>query len=192
MKNNKAQDNISKDSRELALHYMKTLVDVARESFLILDAKLQVVSVSPTFYENFHVSPEQTENKFVYELGNGQWNIPDLRNLLEEILPQKKVVKNYEVVHDFETIGERIILLNARQVDSVQLIILAIEDITIRRDLEKKLAEYTKGLEDKVRERTEELSNRIKELEELNKSMIGREIKMVELKKEIEELKKKQ
>ncbi|OGF82228.1 hypothetical protein A3B18_00950 [Candidatus Giovannonibacteria bacterium RIFCSPLOWO2_01_FULL_46_13] len=192
MKNNKAQDNISKDSRELALHYMKTLVDVARESFLILDAKLQVVSVSPTFYENFHVSPEQTENKFVYELGNGQWNIPDLRNLLEEILPQKKVVKNYEVVHDFETIGERIILLNARQVDSVQLIILAMEDITIRRDLEKKLAEYTKGLEDKVRERTEELSNRIKELEELNKSMIGREIKMVELKKEIEELKKKQ
>ena len=192
MKNNKAQDNISKDSRELALHYMKTLVDVARESFLILDAKLQVVSVSPTFYENFHVSPEQTENKFVYELGNGQWNIPDLRSLLEEILPQKKVVKNYEVVHDFETIGERIILLNARQVDSVQLIILAIEDITIRRDLEKKLAEYTKGLEDKVRERTEELSNRIKELEELNKSMIGREIKMVELKKEIEELKKKQ
>ena len=192
MKNNKAQDNISKDSRELALHYMKTLVDVARESFLILDAKLQVVSVSPTFYENFHVSPEQTENKFVYELGNGQWNIPDLRSLLEEILPQKKVVKNYEVVHDFETIGERIILLNARQVDSVQLIILAMEDITIRRDLEKKLAEYTKGLEDKVRERTEELSNRIKELEELNKSMIGREIKMVELKKEIEELKKKQ
>jgi len=192
MKNNKAQDNISKDSRELALHYMKTLVDVARESFLILDAKLQVVSVSPTFYENFHVSPEQTENKFVYELGNGQWNIPDLRNLLEEILPQKKVVKNYEVVRDFETIGERIILLNARQVDSVQLIILAMEDITIRRDLEKKLAEYTKGLEDKVRERTEELSNRIKELEELNKSMIGREIKMVELKKEIEELKKKQ
>ena len=159
---------------------------------MILDAKLQVVSVSPTFYENFHVSPEQTENKFVYELGNGQWNIPDLRSLLEEILPQKKVVKNYEVVHDFETIGERIILLNSRQVDSVQLIILAIEDITIRRDLEKKLAEYTKGLEDKVRERTEELSNRIKELEELNKSMIGREIKMVELKKEIEELKKKQ
>ena len=75
----------SKESQELALHYMKTLVEVARESFLILDSRLRVVSANPTFYQNFQVSPEQTENVFLYELGNGQWNIPLLKNLLEEI-----------------------------------------------------------------------------------------------------------
>lgn len=178
-----------KESRALALHYMKTLVDVARESFLILDAELRVISVSPSFYESFQVSPEQTENKFVYDLGDGQWDIAELKKLLEEILPEKKVVKDYEVTHVFEKIGKRTMLLNAGQVDAVQLIILAMEDITDRKNLEEQLAEYTKMLEDKVAERTAELAERVKELETLNKTMIGRELKMVELKKEIEKLK---
>ena len=82
-------------------------------------------------------------------------------------------------------------LLNARQIDSVQLIILAVEDITIQENLEKKLAEYAKRLEAKIAERTTELSDRVKELEFLNKTMVGRELKMVELKKEIKSLKKK-
>jgi two-component system CheB/CheR fusion protein len=179
----------SAESKKLALHYMETLTEVARESFLILDAKLKVISVNPIFYQNFQVSPKETENKFIYELGNGQWNIPELKNLLEKILPEKKVVKNYEVKHVFETIGEKTILLNASQIDSAQLIILAMEDITDRKKLEEKLASYTKELEAKVAERTKELDLRIKELETLNTSMVGRELKMVELKKEIENLK---
>lgn len=187
MKNIKINKNESKGSQELALHYMKTLVEVARESFLILDSDLRVVSANPTFYENFKVSRDQTENVFLYELGNGQWNIPILKSLLEEILPMKKVVKDYEVKHRFQTIGEKTILLNARQIDidTAHMIVLAMEDITVRKELEQKLAEHTKGLESKVVEITKELVARVKELEYFNKAMVGRELKMIELKKEL-------
>jgi two-component system CheB/CheR fusion protein len=179
-----------KESKEEALHYMKTLVDVARESFLILGADLRVLSANPIFFQAFQVSPKETEGVLLYELGNGQWNIPELKKLLEEILPKDKTVKNYEVKHVFETIGEKTMLLNAGQIDSVQLIILAIEDITERKGLEAKLAEYTVSLEVTVVKRTEQLASRISELETLNKSMVGRELRMVELKEEIEKLKK--
>ncbi len=191
MEDNKVKGNGFKKSKELALHYMETIVAVARESFLILDSNLRVISANPTFYQVFRVSSKETENKLLYELGNGQWNIPELRRLLEEILPKKKGVKDYEVKHNFQTIGRKTMLLNGRQIDTVQLIILAIEDITIREELEEKLAKYTKGLEAQVASRTAELADRIKELEVANKSMIGRELKMVELKKEIEALKKR-
>ncbi len=180
----------TKESQELALHYMKTLVEVAREAFLILDSDLRVISANPVFYTNFKVTPKQTEGVLLYKLGNGQWNIPELKTLLEKILPQKKIVRYYEVEHVFETIGKKTMSLNASQIDSVQLIILAIEDITERKNLEEKLAEYTKELEVKVAKRTEELASRIKDLESLNKNMVGRELKMVELKKEVERLKK--
>lgn len=180
--------NSSKEAQDLALHYMKTLVEVARESFLILDSNLRVVSANPTFYENFKVSPEQTEHVFLYELGNGQWNIPTLKSLLEEILPQKKVVKDYEVTHTFQKIGEKTICLNARQIDidSAHMIVLAMEDITVRKELEQTLAKYTSQLEIKVLERTREIEERVKELETLNRVMVGRELKMIDLKKELE------
>ena len=106
-----------KESREVALHYMQILVETARESFLILDADLRVILANPVFYQNFEVAPAQTENMLLYNLGNGQWNIPELKKLLEEVLPDKKVVKDYEVKHVFEKIGEKTILLNARQTD---------------------------------------------------------------------------
>ena len=188
MKNNNIKRNEIKESNDLALHYMQTLAEVARESFLILDPNLNVLLANSIFYQDFHVTKEETEGKPLYQLGNGQWNIPKLKGLLEEILPKKKVIKNYEVSHVFETIGQKIILLNARQIDSVQLIILAMEDVTARKNLEIQLSEYTRGLEVKVAERTTELANRVKELETLNKTMIGRELKMVELKKEVESL----
>ena len=149
-----------------------------------------MISGNPIFYQTFQVTPVQTENKFIYELGNGQWNIPELKRLLENILPERKDVRNYEVKHNFQTIGDKTIELNARQIDSVQLIILAMEDITEKRTLETKLSEYTKVLEIKVAERTKELADRIKELERINKIIVGREMKMIELKKELEKLKK--
>ena len=190
MKNNKANGK-AKESRELALHYMEALVDVARESFLILDPNLRVVMANQIFYQNFQVSKGATESQLIYELGNGQWNIPELKDFLEDILPNKKAMRDYEVRHVFETIGEKTMVLNARQIDSVQLIILAIEDVTDKKNLEEKLAEYAKGLEVKVAERTDDLATRVKELEALNKTMVGRELKMVELKKEIADLKKR-
>ena len=190
MEDTKIKQGESAEAKKLAVHYMETLIDVARESFLILDSKLRVISANPIFYATFRVSAKQTENRFLYDLGNGQWNIPELKSLMEKILPEKKTVKDYEVVHVFEAIGKKTMLLNAREIDTVQLIILAIEDVTPRKELEGRLAEYTKGLETKISERTKELDDRIKELEALNKTMVGRECKMVELKKEIENLKK--
>src|SRR3989344_4106314 len=94
-----------KEDKRLALHYMETLIDVARESFIILDSDLRVIGANPIFYQTFQVSKEQTENKLLYDLGNGQWDIPELRKLLEEVLPDKKVVRDFEVTHDFESIG---------------------------------------------------------------------------------------
>jgi two-component system CheB/CheR fusion protein len=176
------------NSRELALHYMETLVDVARESFLILDSNIRVISANPMFYETFKTTPGQTENRLLYELGNGQWNIEELKTLLENILPNKKVVRDYEVTHTFEAIGLKTMELNAREIDTVQLIILAIEDVTVRINLEVKLSQSIKELEAKVEERTQQLNNKIKDLELANKSMVGRELKMIDLKKEIKGL----
>ena len=192
MGNNNVKQNSSKEkeSKELALHYMKTLVDVARESFLILDSNLVVFEANPTFYKSFKVTSKETVGKLLYKLGNGQWNILELKNLLEKILPEKKEVRDYEVTHVFETIGKKTIILNAKQIDSVYLIIIALEDITEKKELETKLAAHTKNLEVKVAEQTIELTERIKDLESINKSMVGRELKMVELKKEIGNLKK--
>ena len=75
-----------------------------------------MVTVSRSFYEVFKVKPEETVGQLIYELGNKQWDIPRLRELLETVLPQKSTFDNYEVEHDFATIGRRIMLLNARQI----------------------------------------------------------------------------
>lgn len=176
--------------KKLALHYMETLVDVARESFLILDSNLKVIAANPIFLKTFRVNSSETIDVSLYKLGNGQWDIPELKKLLEEILPKNKAVRNYEVNHKFEKIGEKTMLVNARQIDTVQLIIIAIEDFTNQKTLEKKLISNSESLEHKVNERTAELAERIKSLEALNELMIGREMKMIELKKEIAELNK--
>jgi hypothetical protein len=92
-----------------------------------------VQSANQSFYDTFKVDPAETEGRMVYDLGNRQWNIPELRRLLGEVLPDNEFLENFEVEHEFETIGRRIMLLNARRVDHLQLILLAIEDITERR-----------------------------------------------------------
>jgi PAS fold len=188
MENNNGEKKGFEESTELALHYMDALVACARESFLVLDNHLKVILANPTFYEVFQVLPEKTENQFLYELGDKQWDIPELKKLIEEILPKKKVVKDFEVTHTFEKIGEKTMVLNAKQIDSVQLIILAIEDITQRKKLEDRLAQSMVNLSAKVDQRTAELNEKVKQLEVFNKSMIGRELKMVDLKKEIQNL----
>ena len=190
MKTNKIKVSGPKELKHVALYYMKTLAEVARESFLILDADLRVILANPIFYKNFLVMPKETEGRLIYDLGNGQWNIPELKKMLEAILPTKKILEDYEVTHVFEKIGEKTIQLNAMQIDSLQMIIIAMEDITKRRMLEKKLAKHAEDLESIIADRTEETMCKIKELESMNKMMIGRELKMVELKEEIQDLKK--
>jgi len=121
--------------RTLAGQYADLLTETAHEAILILDGKLSVVSANPAFYRTFHVSPKETEARAIYELGNGQWNIPRLRELLEKVLPSDGLVRNFEVRHDFPHLGPRSMMLNARRIEPQtgnQLILLYIEDVTGR------------------------------------------------------------
>ena len=106
---------------------------------VILEPDLRVRKANEAFYATFGVTAGQTEGRLIYELGNGQWNIPALRKLFEEILPQSKVFKNYEVTHDFETIGRRTMLMSGREVESMHAIVLSIEDISERKQKEEAL-----------------------------------------------------
>ncbi|WP_052341196.1 PAS domain S-box protein [Salinarimonas rosea] len=121
------------------------LVDSVREGLLILDPDLRVRSASAAFYETFGVEPAQTEGRLLYELGNGQWDIPELRRLLEDVLPRQSSFDDYEVTHSFETIGERAMVLNGRRLDHLDLILLAIRDVTELRSSETRLKEVAKA-----------------------------------------------
>src|SRR4026209_800336 len=93
-------------------NYAQNIVDTVREPLLILDATLRVRSANRAFYQNFHVSAGETEGHLTYELGNGQWDIPDLRTLLEDIVPKSSVFDDFELDHTFPAIGRRVMLLN--------------------------------------------------------------------------------
>jgi PAS domain S-box-containing protein len=116
------------------LAYAESIIDTVRDPLLVLDADLRVRSASRSFYEVFEVKPQETESRLVYELGNGQWDIPELRKLLEHVLPENSSFRDFEVTHDFEDIGRRRMVLNGRKVrrpgDHSDLILLSIEDIT--------------------------------------------------------------
>ena len=123
--------------------FSDSVIDTVREPLIVLDHNLRIITASRSFYEFFKVKPQETVGQLIYDLGNKQWDIPKLRELLETILPQKTTFDNYEVEHDFATIGRRFMLLNARQIKRVlgkeRIILLAIEDITERRLIEKKV-----------------------------------------------------
>ena len=125
--------------------FAENIVNTVREPLLILDRDLRVVKASRSFFDFFKVNVDETIGKLIYQLGNNQWDIPKLRELLETILPEKTAFDNYEVEHDFSTIGKRIMLLNARQIKRAfgkeKIILLAIEDITERKREEKTLSE---------------------------------------------------
>jgi PAS domain S-box-containing protein len=114
--------------------YLESIVDTIREALLVLDKDLRVISANTTFYDRFRVTPKQTEGKLVYELGSGQWNIPELKKLLEVILPTHNPFNGFRVEHDFPRIGKMVMLLNARQIKAKgkwkDRVLLAIEDIT--------------------------------------------------------------
>lgn len=130
-----------------AREYAQSIVDTVREPLIVLSSNLRVISANNSFYQTFKVSPKETEGQFIYDLGNRQWNIPTLRVLLEDVLPKKKVFEDYKIEHKFKTIGSKIMLLNARQLDDVQMILLAIEDITERNKAENGLHRAKQDLE---------------------------------------------
>jgi two-component system cell cycle sensor histidine kinase PleC len=155
--------------------YSESIINTIREPLIALDQDLRVVSASRSFYETFKAKPEETVGQLIYDLGNKQWDIPKLRELLETILPQKTTFDNYEVEHDFADIGRRTMLLNARQIQRVMgkehIILLAMEDISERREIEKGLEtarkearEMATELERVARAKSEFLANMSHEL----------------------------
>ena len=113
--------------------YADAVIENARMPTLVLDGDLRVTAANPAFYRAFSVSHEETENRLIYELGNGQWNIPRLRQLLEEIVPRNSRVDDFEMSHDFPSLGRRDMLLNASRVEVQKgqpFILLGIEDVT--------------------------------------------------------------
>jgi PAS domain S-box-containing protein len=132
-----------KVSLDEAGEYAESIINTVREPLIILDQDLRVVTASRSFYDFFKVNPDETEGQLIYNLGNDQWDIPKLRELLETILPQKTTFDNFEVEHEFAGIGSRTMLLNARQIiralGKERIILLAIEDITERKQLERLL-----------------------------------------------------
>src|SRR3989339_1870 len=135
---------VIKKSADEVSEFAENIINTVREPLLLLDKELRVVKASRSFFDFFKVSSDETIGTLIYDLGNHQWNIPKLRELLETILPEKTTFENYEVEHDFSTIGKRIMLLNARQIergsDKEQIILLAIEDITKRKKIENELS----------------------------------------------------
>lgn len=128
---------------EVALAYADKIISTLREPFVVLDTSLRVKSANRSFYQNFHVTLEETQGRFIYDLGNSQWNIPQLRTLLDEVLSNHHPVHDFEVEHDFPAIGNKMMLLNAQRFESMEgqsdLILLAIEDITDRKRTEATL-----------------------------------------------------
>jgi PAS domain-containing protein len=114
--------------------YFQGIVETVREPLLILDSQLRVVSANRAFYSSFQTGAKQVDGEAIYDLGNGQWDIPALRTLLEEIIPRDSSFNDYRVEHEFPKIGHRVMLLNARRIpaqdDAPALVLLAIEDVT--------------------------------------------------------------
>lgn len=145
------RERLDEEMREAGIT-ASDIVETINDPLVVLTPDLRVQVVNPVFYDRFRVSPEETTGCLIYELGNGQWDIPELHTLLEEILPENETLDGYEVAHEFEDLGRRTMLLNARRLDHLQLILLVIVDITDRKKAEealraaKEAAEQASGL----------------------------------------------
>jgi len=131
------------DAAKRGLDFAEAIVETVREPLVILNQNLQVLKANKTFYETFHAARGETEGRLIYDLGNGQWNIPGLRDLLENILPAHSTFRNFEVTHEFEHVGRKVMLLNASEIFNpnaqARAILLAIEDATDRKQAEDAL-----------------------------------------------------
>jgi len=146
-KKNKSSAPSNTISKDEAREYAESIIYTMHEPLIILDQDFKVVFVSPSFCESFKIKPEETLGKVIYKLGNKQWDIPKLRELLETVLPKKEILKKYEIEHNFNKIGKRILLLNAHQIKRLlgeeRITIIAVEDITDRKKTEKKITYLT-------------------------------------------------
>lgn len=147
------------DARE----YSESIVETIREPLVVLDSTLQILTANHCFYSTFKVSPKETIGHFIYDIGNRQWDIPQLRVLIDEILTKNTAITDYEVEHDFPGIGHKTILFSARQIFrkgvGSRILLLAMEDITDRKQLAGELQKAHDKLESAVQKRTKELTS---------------------------------
>jgi formate hydrogenlyase transcriptional activator len=138
-----AERKQAEETAEKAQKYIESIVETIRDPLVVLTSDLKVISASRSFYETFQVAPEETQGRFIFDLDNHQWDIPALRELLEEIIPQNTHFNNFEVDHAFPRIGRRRMLLNARRIyregKRTDRILLAFEDVTDKKQTEEAL-----------------------------------------------------
>src|SRR4030067_3135451 len=138
-----AERKRAEETFEKAQKYHESIVDTIREPLCVPAPDLKVISAKPSFYETFQVAPEETEGRFIFDIGNHEWDIPALRELLEKIIPQNTHFNNFEVDHTFPRIGRKRVLLNARRIfresKGTDRILLALEDITDQKQTEEAL-----------------------------------------------------
>ncbi|MCA9227162.1 MAG: PAS domain-containing protein, partial [Planctomycetales bacterium] len=149
----------AEEESDKAKEYAESIVETLHEPLLVLHPDLTIKSVNAAFYDHFDVERDHTIGRKIYDLGNGQWNIPELRTLLEDVLPESNVFNDYLVSHDFESIGKRVMLLNARRLDHVQLILLGIRDITERHQFEAALRDADRRKDEFLATLAHELRN---------------------------------
>jgi PAS domain S-box-containing protein len=156
------------------------LVETIREGILVLEPDLTIRFANRSFCHTFAVAPEHTVGRKLYEIGNGQWDIPELRAALNTVISEKKTIEAFEVEHVFPSIGRRIMLLNAREVyqpgNGVVLIFLAIEDVTERVRLEREHA----AAHERIGVLLQELTHRVKNSLQLIASMVMIEARSIE------------
>ncbi|MDZ7755811.1 CheR family methyltransferase [Rhodohalobacter sp.] len=166
---------------EAERNYSESIVANIRGPLLVLDKHLRIRTANKAFYKQFEVTEKETIGSLIYNLNDKKWDFPELRKLLEEVLTEKPVVVDYEVIHSFPDMGELHLLLNAREVvkddESENLILLSLEDITEQvkeREKRREIQEqHTKELEEKIDERTAELKKANEELRETNTELIN-------------------
>lgn len=150
------QTYLFRETLQAALTFAESVVETVREPLVVLNTSLQVQAANQSFYRTFQVLPGETKNHFIYQLGNGQWDIPALQTLFEAVLTRNIAFEDFEVEHEFQHIGRKIMVLNARQImqEDVQtgMILLAIEDITERKQIEVALKSFNTKLEQSNRE----------------------------------------
>lgn len=146
-----------------SLGYADDIIATLREPFIVLDSDLRVKTANRSFYDTFKVTKKETENRLVYDLGNGQWDIPGLRKLLDEVLSRNQSVHDFEVEHTFPALGRKTMLLNARPFppdsEYPELILLAVEDVSALRERADELAEASRHKDEFLATLAHELRN---------------------------------
>jgi PAS domain-containing protein len=163
-----AERKRAEETFERVQKYAESSVETIREPLIVLTPDLRVITANHSFYGTFQATREETEGRFVYSLGDHAWNIPSLRELLEEIIPQNSYFNDFEVDHAFPVIGRRTMRLNARRIyregKGTDRIPLALEDITERKLIAEALQQAHDELERRAEERTVELRTALSEI----------------------------